>query len=542
MGATIARITVIDEKRLADRAMTAPPRMRRSAWLLAILSGALQVIIFPSTNFYWLCWIAFTPLLLAILTARQGDGETLPATAGKAFLLAYISCLIWGAGSCYWIFHSMHVFGGLDTSAAIGVVVLFCLALAIHHGVFGLVLALLAARGHARRALIVSPLVWVAVEFARTRITGFPWDLLGTVQVDNIPLTRVATATGVYGLSFEIMLVNAAFAAAFMLPAPRQRRVLLAAVVAAVVLQLGVFVEPPRSMATQTARLVQQNVPIMEASQWTPEYFQQTLAGLRELSVPTDLQPGEPVPRIVVWPESPSPFYTNDPNFRRQVSDIARAAHAWIILGSLGVNPNSASGGDMFNSASIVAPDGAWTARYDKIHLVPFGEYVPFGGLLRFAHKLTKEVGQFQPGTERTVYPIDGQQVGVFICYESIFPDEVRQFAHNGAQVFVNISNDGWFGRYGAPQQHLNQARMRAIENRRWVLRDTNTGITASIDPYGRVVTQAQREVRTYLDAPYDVDSRTTFYARHGDWFAWACAIITLVALILRCRGRSSGA
>ncbi len=515
--------------------------MRPSVWLLAVLSGALQVIIFPSVNFYWLSWIAFTPLLLAILTARQRDSEMLPATPGKAFLLAYVSCLIWGAGSCYWIFHSMHVFGGLDTATAIGVVVLFCLALAIHHGVFGLVLALLAARGHARRGLVLSPFVWVAVELARTRITGFPWDLLGTVQVDNIPLTRIATATGAYGLSFEIMLVNAAFAAAFILPAARQRRVLVAATVAAVVLQLGVLVQPPPAMATQTARLVQNNIPIMEASQWTPEYFQQTMASLRQLSIPSDLQPGEPVPRIVVWPESPSPFYTNDPNFRHQVSDMARAANAWIILGSLGVSPNSAPG-EIFNSASIVAPDGAWTARYDKIHLVPFGEYVPFGGLLGFAHKLTKEVGQFQRGTERTVYPIDGQTVGVFICYESIFPDEVRQFARNGAQVFVNISNDGWFGRYGAPQQHLNQARMRAIENRRWILRDTNTGITTSIDPYGRVVARAPREVRTYLDAPYDVEPATTFYARHGDWFAWGCAIITGIVLILRFRMRRSGA
>jgi apolipoprotein N-acyltransferase len=537
----IARITVIDDKRRAELAAAAPAHMRRRAWLLAVVSGGLQVAIFPSINWYWLCWIAFLPLLVAILAARQRDAETLPATAGKGFLLAYISGLIWSAGTCYWIFHSMHVFGGLDTSTAIAVVIAFCVVLALHHGVFGLLLAVVAGRGHIRRALVLAPFLWVAVELGRTRFSGFPWDLLGTVQVDNIPLSRIATVTGVYGMSFEIILVNAAFAAAFLVPLARGRRVILAAALsAAVVLQLGVLVQAPSLPAPQTARLVQSNIPILEASGWTPQYFQQTLSELRQLSVP---QPGElagaPAPHLIVWPESPAPFYTNDPNFRHQVSEVARAANAWIVAGTLGVNPAGAPG-ELFNSASIISPDGAWVARYDKIHLVPFGEYVPFQSVFSFAHKLTKEVGQFQRGTERAVFPIDGQKVGVFICYESIFPDEVRQFARNGATVFINISNDGWFGRYGAPQQHLNMARMRAIENRRWLLRDTDTGITASIDPYGRVVARAPRETRTYLDAPYDVVSATTFYTRHGDWFAWGCAIITLVAVILRFRVRGA--
>ncbi len=520
--------------------------MQKSAWVLAAISGGLQVIIFPSINFYWLCWIAFVPLLVAILAARRTDSGTLPATAGETFLLAYVSGLIWSAGSCYWVFHSMHVFGGLSTAAAVGVLVLFCLALAVHHGVFGLLLVLVGRRGHMRRALILAPFLWVAVELARTRITGFPWDLLGTVQVNNIPLSRIATVTGVYGMSFEIMLVNAAFAAAFLVAGVRRRTIVAAAIVASVVLQLGVLVAGPALPATQTARLVQQDIPIMNESAWTPQYFQQTMASLAQLSVPQpgELQPGEPVPRLVIWPESPAPFYTNDPNFRQEVSGIARKANAWMIVGSLGVpgaRPTDNTG-TLYNSASIIAPNGQWEARYDKIHLVPFGEYVPAQSWLTFAHKLTKEVGQFTSGTERTVFPLDGQKVGVFICYESIFPDEVRQFARNGAQVFVNISNDGWFGRYGAPQQHLNQARMRAIENKRWLLRDTNTGITAVIDPYGRVVDRAPREVRTSLDAGYDVVTQTTFYTRHGDWFAYGCAIITIIAVLVRFAVPRSGA
>ncbi len=533
------------ERRGLERGYTlGAPHLRGRAWLLAAISGALQVLIFPSINWYWLCWVAFTPVLLAILAARTSDAKSLPAGPAMGFLLGYLSGLIWSAGSCYWVFHSMHVYGGLSSVSAAGVLVLFCLALAIHEGIFGLLLALLAARGHERRALLLSPFLWVAVELGRTRITGFPWDLLGTVQVDNIPLSRIATVIGVYGLSFEVLLVNVALASAFVTLRSRRTLLLLAGIIAAVVLQLGVFVQPPPLPAPYTARLVQQDIPIMEESAWTPQYFQQTMSDLARISIPQPGQlPPETVPHLVVWPESPAPFYTNDPSFRHEASDIARRANAWMIVGSLGVKQPGSPGNtaQLFNSAAIISPGGDWVARYDKIHLVPFGEYVPFGSLLSFAHKLTKEVGQFEPGSARTVYPLDDQKVGVFICYESIFPDEVRQFARNGAQVFVNISNDGWFGRYGAPEQHLNQARMRAIENKRWLLRDTDTGITASIDPFGRVVARAPREVRTALDAPYDLVTQTTFYARHGDWFAYGCAIITILAIILRFRRPPAG-
>jgi len=165
---------------------------------------------------------------------------------------------------------------------------------------------------------------------------------------------------------------------------------------------------------------------------------------------------------------------------------------------------------------------------------VPFGEYVPFQRFFAFAGGLTKEVGDFTAGQSHTPLQADGSRLGVFICYESIFPDEVRQLAASGAQVFVNVSNDGWYGDSGAYAQHLKQARMRAVENERWLLRDTNTGVTAAIDPYGRVVAAAPRKIRTALEAPYALADGTTFYTRHGDWFAYLCAIISGVALLLR--------
>jgi apolipoprotein N-acyltransferase len=188
----------------------------------------------------------------------------------------------------------------------------------------------------------------------------------------------------------------------------------------------------------------------------------------------------------------------------------------------------------VYNSAALVSPEGDWTARYDKVHLVPFGEYLPFPSLFSFAGGLTKEVGAFGRGPSRRPLDAGGEKLGVFICYESVFPDEVRQFANAGAQVFVNISNDGWYGDSGAWAQHLNQTRMRAIENERWILSTADTGVTASIDPFGRIVNRVPRKQMTTLVAPYALTSVTTFYTRHGDWFAYVCAIISLGALLER--------
>jgi apolipoprotein N-acyltransferase len=193
----------------------------------------------------------------------------------------------------------------------------------------------------------------------------------------------------------------------------------------------------------------------------------------------------------------------------------------------------------LLNSAIVIDPQGNVMGRYDKIHLVPFGEYVPFKSLLFFADKLVHEVGDFARGTDRRVFDLNGTKAGVVICYESVFPDEVREFAANGAQVFVNISDDGWYGETSAPYQHLQMSRMRAIENHRWILLSTNNGITAVIDPLGRVVSKAERNVRTVLIARYASQMETTFYTSYGDVFAWICVVISLIAIFVRFRIRA---
>lgn len=524
-------------------------QIHRSAWLLVVLSAVLQILIFPLPNFYLLCWIAVAPLLAAILRARPpatlqvSEGiKLVPASPLQGFMLGYACGILWYAGTCYWIYNTMRQYGGVNAAAAVGILILFCLYLAIYHGAFGLLVAFFAGNSPvSRQALVLSPFVWVAVELARTRISGFPWDLLGVTQVDNIPLARVAGVTGVYGVSFEIMVVNVAIAAALLFDRGRVRRkkrnsLMLASAAAIVVLQAGRLVNPPALPTDHVARLVQQNIPAVEGSDWTEEYFKTNLQDLAAISLTTPN--GERATRrdLIVWPESPAPFYTTDPTFRETVSNIARQSMAWVLAGGLGIRNASQTpqqSTEVYNAASLVSPQGEWVARYDKVHLVPFGEYVPFKHVFGFAGGLTKEVGDFAAGSSRAPLDVGGAKLGVFICYESIFPDEVRRFAADGAQVFVNISNDGWYGDSGAYAQHLRQARMRAIENSRWLLRDTNTGITASIDPYGRIVARVPRKVRTALDAPYAISNATTLYTRLGDLFAYLCAIISVVALFV---------
>jgi apolipoprotein N-acyltransferase len=217
---------------------------------------------------------------------------------------------------------------------------------------------------------------------------------------------------------------------------------------------------------------------------------------------------------------------------------MAREAHTWVVTGAIGSTPvmqGGKPGSEVFNSAALISPAGDWSARYDKVHLVPFGEYLPFPRLFAFVGGLSKEVGEFQQGTSRAPLDAGGTKLGVFICYESVFPDEVRQFTNNGAQVLVNLSNDGWYGDSGAYAQHLNQTRMRAIENDRWLLSATNTGVTAAIDPYGRTGDRRlPRKARAALVTSYALTSVTTFYTRHGDWFCWLCAIISAGALVTR--------
>jgi apolipoprotein N-acyltransferase len=533
-------------------------------WAMAALSGILQVLPFPiaGPTPVWrtaFCWVAILPLFWAL---GGEDKEGRPLTIRQSIWLAYLCGFLWYLGNCYWIYQTMYLYGGLDKPVAAGILLLFCLYLGLYHALFGGLFGAFRAHFGVQGALLLSPFSWVAVELARARITGLPWDLLGVAQVDNPLLTRLAPVTGAYGLSFAIAAVNALWLVRIQVRERRFTRLALtiAGVVFVVVYVLGLRrIQPPRVRATATAMLVQENLEVGAAAKGPEPAERELLESFAYLS----RYPGEraylgipelrgtpsvrfvptAVPRasdLIVWPESPAPFQENDPAFRAAISELAKGTGAPVIVGNVAIDRTTANarGYYLFNSASFVTPQGEFTGRYDKMHLVPFGEYVPFQKLFFFAQNLLHEAGTFDAGGSRTVFAVNGHRYGTFICYESIFADEVRHFVLQGADVLINISNDGWYGDTSAPWQHLYMARMRAIENHRWLLRATNTGVTGSIDPYGRVVEAAPRHVRTSLRAGFGYEDDLTFYTKHGDLFAYGCALVTAGALAFSLRAK----
>ncbi len=519
------------------------------AWILALFSSVLQILVFPNVNLYFLCWIALAPLLYALLLGRGGEGELFdsegrslrPFTLWQGFVIGWASGILWYLGTCYWIYPVMNGYGHLAAPVAALITAGYCIIMGTHHGVFGLLVVLMARRSSAgnRRPLLLAPVFWVAIELARDRIIGVPWNLLGGSQIDNIPFARMAQVAGVYGLSFAVMLVNCALVAALLLRGQRRKNLLISTLAAAIALQIGVFAKPAPFTVTHQAVLLQENVPLLDQQEWTPRYFDQTISELVKLSVEALPRQPDNNPGLIIWPETPAPFFIADPRLQRWLVAMAQDRNSYLVIGSLGETQEANGRQQLLNSALVMDPHGNIVGRYDKIHLVPFGEYVPFQNLLFFANKLTREVGDFARGSQRKVFDLGGTHAGIFICYESVFPEEVREFTANGAQVLINISDDLWYGETGAPAQHLQMARMRAVENHRWILLATNNGTTASIDPLGRVVRQAPRNVRTALVASFAPQNESTFYSRNGDVFAWVCVIISLLAVFARWRYRA---
>ncbi len=448
----------------------------------------------------------------------------------------------------------MYLYGGLPKPVSFAILILFALYLGLYHALFAiLLLCVRRSRLGTPGALILAPFLWVATELARARITGFPWDLLGNAQVDNLLLTRLAPWAGVMSLSFVVVAINASIAWMFLHPGRKQTMFGLLCLAIAFFLQLGGSLPLIRSTSPEgvagkdsgTAVLMQENLEVgaigrsmqpVSASQEMDLFSSDSLNAERpspSSSAQSRVSLQTSHSNLIVWPEAPSHLQSSDPAFRSAMSTLARRAEAPLVIGSLGVDfsPVPARGYYLYDSASLFQPDGSYQGRYDKIHLVPWGEYIPFKEFFSFARKLTEGVGDMDRGTNRTIFTSQGHRYGVFICYESIFGDEVRQFALNGAEVLVNISDDGWYGDTGAPWQHLNMARMRAIENHRWLLRATNTGVTAAIDPEGRIASEAPRHVRGAFAFPFAFEQGTTFYTRHGDWFAYLCTLVTLLSL-----------
>jgi len=492
--------------------------------LLAVASGAALGLSFPNYNLPLLAWLAVGMLVLASCGAGPFESLLYGFLHGVVF---YPVCLPW-------VDTVMRQYGNLDPWTSAGILGLIGVAGGVVCSVFSWSVAL-AYRRSAALACVLAPFLWVTLEFLRTHLPyiGFPWNLTGYAAVGDLALLQIAPLTGIYGLSFVIAAFSSLVAFAIL---TKERRAWLVTAVATVILIVVAFAGNhfvPAAVPHHVAHLVQTNFPQSESypSNWLQLHASE-LDELEHISVAAGKKTPEP-PDLIVWPEVPAPFSLQESAFAERAQRIARDSGADFLVGVVDWKRDAAGKEVASNSAVLLDPAGRRIYTYDKIHLVPFGEYVPLRQWITFAGRLTADISDFTPGSVYAVAKIPDGSFGTFICYEAIFPDEVRRFAAQGAQLLITISNDGWFGRSAAPEQHLMMARVRAVESRRWMLRDTNNGFTASVDPYGRIVAEMPTDIRGELDAPYDFRSDTTPYVRFGDWFAWLCVLACLAIFIL---------
>lgn len=473
--------------------------------LLSLATGAILVLIFPRFNFTWLAPFALTPLLIACV--RESNWK-------RRFLYGWASGTLFWFFVCIWIQFVLEVHGGMGRWLGWFAFLLFAILKGLHTALFA---ALAGGLLRTKWAPLLVAALWTAIEFAHGSLglawlgLGFAWLDLGNAAIDFRSLPLFASITGVYGISFILAAISTT-------PVVALARKSWQPLIPLLMVPLFLF-RPPlyTGPATESVQVLQPNIDT--EARWTEQSFADLERRLADLSL------DESAP-LIVWPEAPAPFSPDRPNFKNYISGIAQSAHASLLFGGIAYTSDDAP----LNSAFILNPSGEITARYDKIQLVPFGEYIPpaFG----WVNRITGEGGDFVPGTRVIPFAANGHNLGVFICYESAFPGLVRRFTAGGAQLLVNISNDGYFGDSAAREQHLSLARMRAVENNRWLLRATNDGITAMIDPEGRITETIPQHIETSEIMHFNYMSELTPYARYGDWFAWACIGVSALSCV----------
>jgi apolipoprotein N-acyltransferase len=503
---------------------------------LAALSGLLLALSFPKFGHGIVAWAALTPLLVALAEA--------PSPA-HGFRLGYVTGAVSSLGIVYWTSMVVVQYGGLSLPVGVAVMVLLCLALALFPSTFGWMMARWARR-HGPAAVLLAPVAWVATEILRAHtLFDFSWCLLGYSQHASLPMIQVARYAAVYGVSFLVAGVSGTLA---FLVLERRRGPRAAALLATVAALAVVWMDGEWRLARPVPEVGRLRVGLVQASIAQDEKWD---AGQAWANVDRHLEltrrAAAQGARLVVWPESALPFlFDRVPVVASQLRHLVAEHGLYLLFGNDDREDRADEPGRIWVGAKMLDPAGRLVLRYHKIRLVPFGEYVPVQSVLtlggRFSARLVQEVGEFTPGEEYALGEVDGHPIGAFICYEAIFPDLVRRFAGRGAQLLVNITNDGWYGRTSAPYQHFAMAIFRAVENERYLVRAANTGITAVVDPHGRVLERTELFDRTVLVREVSLLAGSTFYTRHGDLFAWGClgAALALTAAGLKNRGQVS--
>jgi apolipoprotein N-acyltransferase len=519
-------------------------------WVFASLSGILLPLCFPHFDLGWLAWAALVPLHLALADLSPR----------RALYIGWAAGLVSFVGIVWWVITAMYLFGKMPLAPSYAVMLLLAGYLGLYVGLYAAGVALIQSR-YPRWLILAAPCLWVALELVRTVfLSGFPWELLGYSQYRWLTVIQVADVTAVYGVSFLIVMVNVALAeiARWALrlsptsdrtPAPRLPWAppLAAGLTVVIALWYGATRIGQVADATighsLTIGLVQANID--QAHKWDAAYRRETLDRYEHLT-----KQAAQGSDLIIWPEAATPFlFEQETPYRAEVNALVQSQGIPLLFGSPAIGFYGNGKPYLLNSAYLLSGDARIAGRYDKQHLVPFGEYIPLkSSVLFFLDKMVEGIGDFEAGTEPTILtlpqkappagvtataqpqvmaaPAATARFGVVICYEVIFPDLVRRFVERGADFMVTITNDAWFGESAAPYQHFGMMVFRAVENRTAFARAANTGISGFVDRDGRILDASPIFEERTLTRRLTVAKSPTFYGKYGDVFAYGCAII----------------
>lgn len=496
--------------------------MKKKDILLSLFSAVLIILSFPDFDLEFLAWFAFVPLFYAI------DGKT----RLRAFFLGYVTGLISYLGILYWIIVAVHTYGNIPLILSGFVLLLLVGYLSLFTGTFAF-LTRVVSLSSGIQTILIFPILWTALEYLRSFfLTGFPWANLGYSQYLNLPFIQMADITGPYGPSFVILLVNATL---FWVVRQWINRTfpVREVVVSLLVLLISMIYGYTRMRTIDQQMLQQPSLKVAltqgnidQSIKWDESFQKETLKIYERLS----LKVAEQHPDLIIWPETATPFFFQQAKeYQPMLLDIPNKTNAYLLFGSPSFKVERGKV-NHYNSAYLASPSKEIIGRYDKIHLVPYGEYVPLGEILPLG-SLGEGIGNFKSGKEIYNFSIPQGKFGVLICFEIIFPDLCRRFVKQGADFLVTITNDAWFGRTSAPYQHFTIAVFRAVENRVFIARAANTGITGFIDPRGKILQQAGIFTEEAMNGTIHLSKKKTFYTLYGDLFAWVCSALALLLL-----------
>lgn len=503
--------------------------------LYSILSGLMLSASFPPGKLDWIAWVALVPLLKGLNNETRSNAFRLGLIAGLSHYLTLF----------YWILVVLGSYGGLHFILSTLVLILLCLYISLYPALFSF---LIFHVKEARFRALLTAGIWVSLEFIRARLlTGFPWCLLGYSQFRNLKLIQITDIVGVYGISFLIITSNCLIYLIFFSQSHKDERRFFRLEIVILVLMLffttvfghyrvsGYEVEGRGKKHMNTA-IIQGNVD--QSIKWDPEYQERTINLYQRLTRSTYSYR----PQIIVWPETAVPFFFQDKTkFSERIPMILKESGALLFFGSPAYRRENGVT-RYYNRAYVLTPDNLLAVYYDKVHLVPFGEYVPLKRFLPFVHRLVPAAGDFTSGEKISPLKLPLISAGILICFEAIFPELARSQVEKGAEILVNLTNDAWFGMTSAPYQHLSMSVFRAVENRRPLIRAANTGISAFIDPTGRIINRSGLFREDVLTHKVKIDEpQLTFYTRYGDIFLFIILILSLINILYDLRSNRFG-